>query len=71
MSLEAWFTLIVTTSVLLVLIFSRVRPHIAMITALTVLLATGILNAEQALAGFSNSGLITVAAMFIVAAGLH
>lgn len=71
MSLEALFTLIVTTSVLLVLIFSRVRPHIAMITALTVLLATGILNAEQALAGFSNSGLITVAAMFIVAAGLH
>ena len=59
MSLEAWFTLIVTTSVLLVLIFSRVRPHIAMITALTVLLATGILNAEQALAGFSNSGFLS------------
>ena len=71
MSLDAWFTLIVTSSVLLVLVFSRVRPHIAMITALTVLLATGILSPEQALAGFSNSGLITVAAMFIVAAGLH
>ena len=68
---QAWFTLFVTIGVLLVLIFTRVRPHIAMMTALTLLLATGILNAEQALAGFSNAGLITVAAMFIVAAGLH
>lgn len=68
---QAWFTLFVTIGVLLVLIFTRVRPHIAMITALTLLLATGILNADQALAGFSNAGLITVAAMFIVAAGLH
>ena len=71
MGWQGWFTIAVTLSVLLVLTFSRVRPHIAMITAMTVLLATGILNGPQALAGFSNAGLITVAAMFIVAAGLH
>ncbi|ODN67588.1 SLC13 family permease [Methylophaga muralis] len=71
MSWEGWFTIAVTLSVLLVLTFTRVRPHIAMITAMTTLLATGILNGQQALAGFSNAGLITVAAMFIVAAGLH
>ena len=33
--------------------------------------ATGILTASEALSGFSNSGLITVAAMFVVAAGIH
>ncbi|MCL5975354.1 MAG: SLC13 family permease, partial [Gammaproteobacteria bacterium] len=71
MGWQGWFTIAVTLSVLLVLTFTRVRPHIAMITAMTVLLATGILNGPQALAGFSNAGLITVAAMFIVAAGLH
>lgn len=71
MAWDGWFTIIVTLTVLVVLTLTRVRPHIAMVTALTVLLATGILDAQQALAGFSNSGLITVAAMFIVAAGLH
>lgn len=71
MAWDGWFTIIVTLTVLVVLTVTRIRPHIAMMTALTVLLATGILDAQQALAGFSNSGLITVAAMFIVAAGLH
>jgi di/tricarboxylate transporter len=71
MGWEGWFTVVVTLTVLLVLTFTRIRPHIAMITAMTVLLATGILTGQQALAGFSNEGLITVAAMFIVAAGLH
>src|SRR5690554_7018550 len=42
-----------------------------MMAALTLLSATGILTSAEALAGFSNSGLITVAAMFVVAAGLH
>lgn len=71
MGWEGWFTIAVTVGVLLTLSFTRVRPHIAMLTALTLLLATGVIDSGQALAGFSNSGLITVAAMFIVAAGLH
>ena len=68
---QGWLTIAVTVSVLLVMIFTRVRPHIAMICALTFLLITGVIDSNQAFAGFSNSGLITVAAMFIVAAGLH
>ena len=71
MTWEAWLTIFTTLSVLLTLIFTRVRPHIAMLTALTVLLLTGVIDAKQAFAGFSNSGLLTVAAMFVVAAGLH
>jgi len=71
MGWEGWLTIAVTLGVLLTLSLTRVRPHIAMLTALTLLLATGVIDSGQALAGFSNSGLITVAAMFIVAAGLH
>lgn len=71
MGWDAWFTLFITGSVLLTLIFTQVRPHIAMLTALTVLLLTGVIDADNALSGFSNSGLLTVAAMFVVAAGLH
>src|SRR5690554_7166145 len=68
---QGWFALTLTAGVLLTLIFTRVQPHIAMMAALTLLSATGILTSAEALAGFSNSGLITVAAMFVVAAGLH
>ncbi|MCX4189249.1 SLC13 family permease [Methylophaga sp. OBS3] len=71
MDWQGWFTIAVTISVLLTLILSKVRPHIAMLCGLTVLLLAGIINDTQAFEGFSNSGLITVAAMFVVAAGLH
>lgn len=71
MDWQGWFTIAVTISVLLTLTLSKVRPHIAMICGLTVLLLAGIIDGTQAFEGFSNSGLITVAAMFVVAAGLH
>lgn len=71
MGWEGIFTILVTLGVLLVLMLTHIRPHISMLTGLTLLLATGVIDSTQALAGFSNSGLITVAAMFIVAAGLH
>lgn len=38
---------------------------------LVVLSASGIISADQALMGFSNTGLITVVALFVVAAGIH
>ncbi len=71
MELQGWFTLGLCVSVLATLIFTRIGPHLIMIGALTILSATGILNSSDALSGFSNSGLITVAGMFVVAAGMH
>lgn len=71
MTWQALLTTLVTLSVLLTLIFTRVRPHIAMLAGMVVLLVSGVLTPSAALAGFSNSGLITVATMFVVAAGLH
>lgn len=56
---------------LAVLIFTRLAPHMVMMAVMVVLSVTGILDANEALAGFSNAGLITVAAMFVVAAGIH
>ncbi|MDX1573375.1 MAG: SLC13 family permease [Methylophaga sp.] len=71
MGWQAWLTLVTTIVVLVVLIFTRVRPHIAMLSAMTLLLLTGVIGSDQALSGFSNSGLLTVAAMFVVAAGIY
>ncbi len=71
MEWQGWFALSLCIAVLGTLIFTRIGPHLVMIVALTILSATGILSANDALSGFSNSGLITVAAMFVVAAGMH
>lgn len=71
MGWQGWFTLSLCVGVLATLIFTRIGPHLVMIGALTILSVTGILSSTDALSGFSNSGLITVAGMFVVAAGMH
>ncbi len=70
MEWQAWFAIGLTLAVLVTLIVTRLGPHLVMMAALTVLSLCGVLSAGEALAGFSNPGLITVAAMFVVAAGL-
>ncbi|MCH8498022.1 MAG: SLC13 family permease [Marinobacter sp.] len=71
MGWEGWFSLGLAVAALLLMSVGRFGPHLVMMSALVVLSVTGILSPEQALVGFSNSGLITVAAMFVVAAGIH
>ncbi len=71
MEWQGWLSLGLTLSVLGVLIVTRLAPHVVLLAALAILSMTGVLSAGEALAGFGNPGLITVAAMFAVAGGLH
>ena len=71
MDWQAWLALGMTFGVLIVLMFTRLAPHYVLMGALTILSVSGVLTASEALAGFSNPGLVTVATMFVVAAGLH
>jgi di/tricarboxylate transporter len=71
MEWQGWFSLAICIAVLATLTFTRIQPHLVMMAALTVLSVCGILNSEEVLSGFSNQGLVTVAAMFIVAAGMY
>lgn len=71
MDWQAWVSILVVAVSLLLLALSRIPSHLVMMGALTVLSVCGILEPSEALAGFSNSGLITVAAMFVVAAAIH
>src|SRR5690554_1613857 len=71
MDWHGWFSLGLAGAALLLMSSGRFAPHLVMMAALVVLSASGIIGPEQALAGFSNSGLITVVAMFVVAAGIH
>lgn len=68
---QGWFTLVLAAAALLLLATTRIAPHMVMMAALTLLSVSGVLTAQEALVGFSNPGLITVAAMFVVAAGVN
>lgn len=71
MEWQGWFSLALTIGALSVLTFTRIGPHLVMMAVLTILSSFGVLSGGEALAGFANSGLITVAAMFVVAAGIN
>lgn len=63
------FGVIVLTFVMLIL--TRISADIIMMAALTCLLASGVLTAQEALIGFANEGMITVAVLYVVANGLY
>ena len=67
---EGWFTVVVVVGAFACLLWDVVQPDHVMIGALTILMAAGIVSVEEGLAGFSNEGLMTVATLFVVAAGI-
>jgi di/tricarboxylate transporter len=71
MSWEAWFTLAVVASVITLLVTERVPPPVAILGGVIVLLVTRIVTPEQAFSGFSNPAPITVAALYVLAAGVE
>ncbi|MBQ0832242.1 SLC13 family permease [Marinobacter sp.] len=71
MDWQGWFALGMAGAALVLMSSGRYAPHLVMMGVLVVLSASGIISADQALMGFSNTGLITVVALFVVAAGIH
>ncbi len=67
---EAWLTLGVIVLVFSVLIRTEISTDVVLIGAVTLLLFAGVLNAKEALAGLSNEGIITIAVLYVVVAGL-
>ena len=70
MAWEAIVTLLTLFSVLAALVITRVSADLVLMAALAFLLITGILGPADALAGFANPGVITIATLYVVAAGL-
>jgi hypothetical protein len=64
---EAWFTLAVVIAMFVVMARGLASPAAAILTAVIVLLAVGIIDANEAFSGFSNSAPITVAALYVLA----
>lgn len=56
--------LITIVFMVIMLIRDRLRPGMLLFSVVMIFVATGILTTEEALAGFSNKGMITVALLF-------
>ena len=68
---DAWFTAGLVTLMFGVLAFTRAAPDMVFIGAVILLLATGVIGPTEAFVGFSNQGVITVAALYVVVAGIR
>jgi di/tricarboxylate transporter len=73
MTPEAWITLAVLAGILIALVSEAATPDLVFLGGLVALLALGVFgdDPQAAFVGFSNTGTITVAALFVVAAGLE
>ncbi|MHB8862149.1 MAG: SLC13 family permease [Pirellulaceae bacterium] len=71
MGYDAWLTLAVIIFLFAALVKNLASPDLVFLSATAVLAVFGVISAEEAFAGFSNSGMLTVAILFVVAAGLR
>lgn len=71
MTVDAWLTLAVIAGVLGLLVRTSLSPALVIFGATVALLVLGVIDTEQALSGFSNPAPFTVAALYVVAAGVQ
>jgi di/tricarboxylate transporter len=68
---KAQFTLGLVVFLFGLLAFSTLAPDIILILGVVVLLLLGVINPSDALAGFSNEGMVTVGVLYVVGAGVR
>lgn len=70
MGFEAWAIVGIILVCFLLLFFTKISPDMVFLGALTTIIVGRVIDPAEALVGFSNQGMLTVAALYIVAAGL-
>ena len=65
------YVAIILVLMLVALMREALRPGLILFTAVVHLLSAGIINPEEALKGFSNKGMITVALLYLVSEGVR
>lgn len=68
---QGWFTLAVLAAMLFGLMRFSHLADVLFMAAVTTLGLAGVISPREALGGFANTGMLTVAALFVVAAGLR
>ncbi|GHB08087.1 SLC13 family permease [Modicisalibacter luteus] len=68
---DAWITLATTVVAFVLMATTRIGPDMILLGAVVWLLTLGVIDTSDALAGFSNSGLFTVAFMYVLVASIR
>ena len=68
---QAWLTLGVIGGIFAILIATEASTDVVLVGAVTVLMVAGVLTPKEALAGLSNEGIVTIAVLYVVVAGLE
>lgn len=68
---EAWFTLGVIIALVYALVREVLRVDLTVLSALGLLLLAGVVTPLEAFSGFSDPAVITIAALYVLAAGIH
>ena len=71
MSFPIIYVAIILVFMLAALMREQLRPGLILFTAVVLLLIAGIITPEEALKGFSNKGMITVALLYLVSEGVR
>lgn len=71
MELNAWISVGVVILVIATLALTSASADLVMLGGVVLLMTLGVLAPSEALAGFANEGMITVGALFVVAAGVR
>ncbi|MDX1396163.1 MAG: SLC13 family permease, partial [Gemmatimonadota bacterium] len=71
MSLDAWLIVAILLATFAVLLLTRIPPVAVFLGALTLSVTLGLAPLDASLSGFANSGVLTVGALFMVAAGMY
>ena len=71
MPLAGWLTLLVLLGMTVVIARDRIGPDLTMFGALALLVGLGIVTPVQAAQGFANPAILTIGALFVVAAAVR
>jgi len=71
MPIDAWITLALLLGLFALLIATKLPPWVIFLGTLTIAITLELAPENELLLGFSNSGVLTVGALFIVAAGMY
>ena len=71
MTPEAWLTVAILAAIFAALLWTKIPPVTVFLGALTLCITFGLAPLDRSLAGFANSGVLTIGALFMVAAGMY
>ena len=69
-NIYAWITIVTVLSMFTTLLFTKIRTDMVFLAAIGILFVTGVLDAKDALSGFSSSSVVVIGVLFVVVAGL-